>query len=270
MPLHKVVSEKIEIIQYRPDKQDTGDLEPGTRTITATLEASGIANADYSKALTFTIPTDSRLELKRVACQLYAVIDSIPAGDTNLYCRVYVDAQDADHLLFDENWDSTGAKVDAVDTHAGAKATIFNILKSGVAHTLYFFFWKAGTGTGIVLSQVLLYEAVATCTTSTYGVELLRLIHTGLVSIGLTISRYGTGTGYLMVLTATDDPYYGRRAVPMANQTGDFGTQLPFTTDINVANSAALIKDLMIATFGTVSTDLNAIYDVNLVLRSEQ
>lgn len=268
--IHNPVSEKIETIAYRPDMEDTGDLESGTRTITATSEASGVGNADYSKALTFEVPSDSRLEIKRIACQLYVTIDTIPVDDTNLYCRVYVDAQDANHLLFDENWTSTGAKVDAADTHSANKAAIFNLLKDSSPHTFYFFFWKAGSGTGIVISKAQLFEAAATCLASTYGAEILRLTHTGFISIGLTVKRLGTGTANLMVLTNTTEPYYGRRSVPMANETGDFGTRLPFTLDINVANSSALIKDLMIAARGTVATDLNAIYDINLVLRSER
>lgn len=84
---------------------------------------------------------------------------AIDSFDTaiHLYCRVYVDAQDADHRLFDEDWNSTGAKLDAVDTLVGTKEPIFNLLKDGSAHT--FFFW-VDQANDVVISLVQLWEAV--------------------------------------------------------------------------------------------------------------
>ena len=196
MPLHNPVSEKIESITYNPGLQNSGDLESATRTITATSEASGLVNADYSKSLTLPKPGDTRLTVLMVAARLAVTIDTIPAGDTNLYCRVYVDAQDASHLLFDKDWTTTGDQLDAVDTHSGAKATIFNLLKDGQAHTFYFFFWKAGTGTGIVISVAQLWQAVgASATSGTYSV--LDVIHSGFLSLAWYAAMLGTGAlGY--------------------------------------------------------------------------
>lgn len=124
------IQEKIESISYTPGVQGSGDLEAGTRTITATVEASGLGNADYNQALTLAKPDDIRLVVKRIAARLAVTVDSFDAA-THLYCRVYVDVQDANHRLFDEDWSSAGAKLDAVDTHPGASATIFGLLKDG-------------------------------------------------------------------------------------------------------------------------------------------
>ena len=39
--------EKIEFLKYYPSYPSTGDLEAGTKAITATSESSGVGNADY-------------------------------------------------------------------------------------------------------------------------------------------------------------------------------------------------------------------------------
>jgi hypothetical protein len=44
--------EKLEVLLYQPGLQDSGDLEAGTKTITATAEASGLGNASYTVSLT--------------------------------------------------------------------------------------------------------------------------------------------------------------------------------------------------------------------------
>ncbi|MEK7281607.1 MAG: hypothetical protein AAB037_04555, partial [Chloroflexota bacterium] len=113
--------------------------EAATKTITATVEATGVGNADYSAALTVAAPADARLVVKRVAARLAVTIDSMTAG--TLFCRVYVDAQAANNRLFDLSWTTPGAKLAAVDTHSGNLAAVFNLLKDGAAHTFYFFFW---------------------------------------------------------------------------------------------------------------------------------
>jgi hypothetical protein len=43
--------EKLEVLLYQPGLQDSGDLEPATRTITASVEASGLGNASYIPCL---------------------------------------------------------------------------------------------------------------------------------------------------------------------------------------------------------------------------
>ncbi len=66
--------ERVEAITYAPGLQNSEDLESGTKTITATAEASGIENTDYSAALTLPQPDDIRLEVKRVASRLAVTI----------------------------------------------------------------------------------------------------------------------------------------------------------------------------------------------------
>ena len=111
---HSDTQEKIEFIPYGPSYPSTGNLEAGTRAITATSEASGLGNVDYSVALTLASPSDVRMEVLRIVSRLSVIIDSFDVA-TTLYCRVYVDIQDADHRLFDLRWSSTGENLAAVD-----------------------------------------------------------------------------------------------------------------------------------------------------------
>lgn len=181
--------EKIEQIFYAPSLKNSGDLETGTKTITATAEASGVGNADYNAALTLDVPGDSRLAIQRIAARLSVTIDSMTAGQLN--CRVYVDQQDAGHLLFDLNWVSTGNKLSATTVSSAIKAIIFNALKDGNAHTFYFFFW-VDSGNAI-LSVVQLWENVGIDGGTGGRVSCLRLTFDGLISYVWLLSRQGTG-----------------------------------------------------------------------------
>jgi len=193
---HSDMQEVIETINYSPGVQDTGDLETGTNTITATSEASGIGNADYNKALTLLKPSDARLEIKKVAARLAATIDSFggsPAA-THLYCRVYVDALDADHRLFDEDWDSTGAKL---DSSLIASGTLYDLLRDGASHTFYFFFW-VDQGMAVI-SVVELWEGVGATAGESYHTALLT--HTGFASLYCDVKSVGTGSSTAEVYT---------------------------------------------------------------------
>ena len=256
MPLNNPVSEKIEFFSYGPKLQNTGDLEGATKTITATAEASGLANADYSQALTLAKPSDARLIVRRIASRLAVTIDTIPANDTNLYCRVYVDAQDADHKLFDENWDSIGEKLDATGVGSG---TIFNLLSDGAGHTFYFFFWKAGTGTGIVISLVQLWEGVGSKETAWYTLEakVIEVNHPGFFSCSFYLLRVGSGTPSAYICETS--PGNASRIVPVSGHGTLFEPKTVF-----------LASKPILTIEGTVETDLNYIDEIGFTIRSEQ
>ena len=243
------IQEKVESIWYNPGLKDTGDLETGTNTITATSEASGTGNADYSQALTLPKPDDARLLLKRIAARLSVTIDSMTAG--HLYCRVYVDVQDADHRLFDEDWTTTGAKLDAVDTYSGGLSTIFNLLKDGSAHTFYFFFWvDAGNA---VISVVQLWEGVGSCSTSRGdNAYCLEVDHQGFVALSSYLGRQGTGTPRFII--PTYDPWL------------DYYDVTGHGENPKVANLLAYTPHIIIC--GSVATDLNYTSMIELRLRS--
>lgn len=183
-------SPKTHLITYSPDCQDTGDLEAGTKTITATSEASGVGNADYNAALTLIASPDARLEVLRRAFRLLVTIDSFDTA-TILYCAVYVDVQDAAHRVFNVNWNSTGAKINAdVDLTSG---TIFDLIGDGLAHTFYFFFW-VNQANNAVISVVQFQEGVGATHVSGIGHgDSLKVTHAGFVQWVTRFMRKGTG-----------------------------------------------------------------------------
>ena len=247
--LNNPVSEKIESIVYNPGCQDTGDLEAGTKNITATSEASGLASADYSAALTLAKPSDTRLTVKRIAARIKAHVDNY-SGCSTYYLRVYVDAQDAAHRLFDVSHAVGSDDLWAVDTHSGALSTIFNGLKNGTEHTFYFFFWvDAGTGQ---ISIVELWEAVGTCSVGNSGGDVkncLELSHAGLAAIMDYPTKVGTGTP-------------SHKIVPQ----GAGAWRDMFTSP---CPCAVLSGTTEFRFYGTVATDINYLVDVFLILRSE-
>jgi len=249
-----ITAEHIEKLSYSPGLQDSGDLEPATKTITATAEASGIANADYCTTLTLPSPSDARLMVQRIAARLVVTIDSMTAGQIN--CRVYVDAQDADHRLFDLPWASAGAKLAAVDTHTGNLATIFGLLNDGAAHTVYFFFWVDAGNAVVSLCQI--WEAVGSCTTEYWGMEVLALTHAGLVSTADRLQRVGTGQAKQMLLDG-------------GFTQGNFIKEVGNVSELAFADSHCLVGNgVHLWLGGSVATDLNYIWVIHFTLRSEQ
>ena len=247
---HSDTQEKIETISYYPSYLDSGDLEAGTKNITATSEATGVANADYSKALTLAKPDDARLVVKRIAARLAVTIDSFDTA-TILYCRVYVDAQDADHLLFDTSHNAASNKLAAEDTLVGTKEVIFNLLKDGSSHTFYFFFW-VNQANNAVISLVRLWAGVGTKQTDYYSKSVLEIDHSGLASIHIYLNKVGTGS------TSGRIRYRGQPYRYIKYLTADNPIEILLLSN----------NDMSIG--GTVATDLNYLSAIEIALRSEQ
>lgn len=250
----EVGQEKIELLSYSPGVKDTGDLEAATKTITATTEATGLGNADYSASLTLPKPSDARLAVKSICARLSVNIAGLGTA-THVYCRVYVDAQDADHKLFDEDWTSAGAKLDAVDKTSG---TIFDLLNGGNAHTFYFFFWADVTDqTTIDTAQ--LWEGVGTC--ATVWQDIIELQHKGLVWWNAQFARAGTGSpthkGYVVTTFSSSSTF--------ARWTGQVYEPDSGRIPLFLCPDKARIHG-----FGSVATDLNYISNTIAVIRSEE
>jgi len=213
--------ETVETIDYDPGLKDTGDLEGGTNTITATSEATGVGNADYTHSLTLEKPADARLLVKRIAARLAVTIDSMTAN--HVYCRVYVDQQDAGHRLFDDDWEAAGERLDADTVHADSKATIFNLLKDGASHTFYFFFW-VDTGNAVI-SCVQLCEGIGTSSTDSIGAPdtlVMTLEHTGLTCVTGYLRRVGSGDATMRLYGVLDD--HASRAMLLKRSGGDYSS----------------------------------------------
>ncbi|MFH0914143.1 MAG: hypothetical protein V1849_02490 [Chloroflexota bacterium] len=257
------VHEKVEGISWAPGLQTSGDLIATTKTVTLTAEASGLGSADYSAALTLPAPSDARILVRRLLSRLSITIDSFNVA-TILYCRVYVDAQDSGHLLFDRNWNSTGNKLALEDVHSGNKPTIFNLLKDGAVHTFYFFFWVNQANNAIIsLAQV--WEAVGP---SGWYVPLV-ISHTGTVEVLVTYGVTGTGTLSLNHLVGNSEA-----ALDNEGQ-GVFWTSSTTSTQFFSAQGTGTSKILSPGWVGitgnsSVATDIGYIINMVVVLRSEQ
>ena len=166
----------IESIICRNMDASTGDLETATKTITATAEASGLGNADYSKAATFPTPTDARVTISNLISILIMTIDS-DDGTHDLRCRVYIDAQDANHMLIDATCSTTGAQVAVQPLNASTLATLFALVKDGASHTYYFYLWSPGNHSPVV-SVVSHYVFAGSNSTGTIGAKTITFTST--------------------------------------------------------------------------------------------
>jgi hypothetical protein len=241
----------IELLYYAPGLQDTGDLEGGTKTVVAVAEGEGLPAADYSSALTLVKPTDARLVVKRIATRLAVTIGVINAPATALYCRVYVDAQDADHRLFDLSWNSTGAELAVAETHADGLAPIFALLSDGAAHTFYFYFWVDNVA-GVTVTLVDLWEGVGACNTQGNidyidGTTILETTFAALVGQFAKIVRVGTGTS--QIATKLNPLGLARFCSIQASASPGY----------LIGNVTVLMSNVRLEMSGTVATDLNCL-----------
>lgn len=160
--------------------------------------------------------------------------------------------------MFDEEWTSTGAKLDAVDSHSGALSTIFDLLKDGASHTFYFFFW-VNQANNAVISVVQLWEgAGATCSTSSLLVA--TLTYTGLLNIGFYPGKIGTGT-YRQTLIA-DSTLFGSNYAHWVFDATDVYAPIPQTLCL-------IEREMNIFLKTSVATDIVHIYGFYAILRSE-
>lgn len=244
---HSDTKERIETLNYAPSLQNTGDLEAGTHTIVPTSRPA-IGSAQYSQALTLPKPDDVRLVVKRIAARLSVNIAGLGTA-THVYCSVRVDVDDADHELFNEDWDAIGAKLDAVDTWSGAKSDIFDLLKDGAAHTFYFLFW-ADAASQATIDVVQLWEGVGSCATSS-SVEIWKITCSGFMEIVSSHSRIGTGATTFYFCPLADIDLY------------DIAASLAFRLYL-------VYGYIQVRMRGSVATDLNYVSKLKAALRSEQ
>jgi len=245
--LHTDTREKPATIYYMPGVQDSGDLETAAKSIVRTAEASGLQNADYNRPLTIPQPADLRLTVKRLAARLAVNIDSFDVA-THLYCRVYVDIQDADHRLFDMDWTGSGSKLIVADTFTGNKTTVFNLLKDGAAHTFYFFFW-VNQANNAVISLVQLWEGVA-CSDSTPQ-PVLDIAHDGFISLYCRVDKQGTGSSSLWLCLPDTYDYISKATNSVAYE---------------MAVPAAIVNNFHLRINASVATDLWYLHIMHITL----
>jgi hypothetical protein len=196
---HSDTQERVEVLAYTPDIQNSGDLEAATRTITATSKPGA---ADYSASLTIPAPSDARWQVKRAGIRLQLTVDSITAG--HLYGALYVNG--VERKTFDLT--GTGDKVVVQDLTEGQ----FNI---GTANSFGVYLWVDAGQAVVSLCQI--WQAVGSTDTGFSFPFCLQLLHKGMAQWMIETNRIGTGTGDLRI--GTGDCGIGMR---MSNG-GDLG-----------------------------------------------
>ena len=236
---HSDTQEKIETIVYNPGLQDSGDLEPGTKTITATSKPLVV---DYTANLTTPNVPDTRVVVRRLCQRLNIHIDSFGGAQpaTKLNYSIVVNAIEratgefngvnADNLI---SWDVTEGQ--------------FNL---GSANTIEVFLWVDNGNAVISVCQ--LWQGVGTCTTgwSSFPFEVK---HSGLAQVSTNFSRIGSGSVgcHLMSL--------GTSSAMSESLQGDISSK------ISIVNGSFAIR-----LKGSVVTDLNYVSVFNLVLSHVQ
>jgi hypothetical protein len=178
---HSDTQEKIEVLSYAPEIQNSGDLEAATKTISATSKP---ATADYSASLTIPAPNDARWQVKRAGVRLQLTVDSISAG--HLYGSLYVNG--VERKSFDLT--GTGEKIAVVDLTEGQ----FNI---GTSNNFEVYLWVDTGDATISLCQI--WQAVGSTDTGYTFPFCLQLMHKGMAQWMIETNRIGSGSGDLRI-----------------------------------------------------------------------
>lgn len=249
--------------------KETGDLEAATRTITATSELSGVGNAQYSTAQTFSMATAlngsastlalCKLTILLLASRLNFTIDS-DDGTHDLRCRVYVDSQDTDHLLFDVTCTTTGAQVAVQALSAATKAIIFGLLTDGSAHTFYFFFWSPGNHSP-VLSLVNLAYGIGS-----YGTGINNVLRFGIQGVGVTrMETQNSSSGTVANCIKIQIPFTTTPGYLDVSAGASSGSPYAYFT----WNSATFGGDTMLVMYAGATTDIILIKTFGITIKNE-
>ncbi|MBI4333635.1 MAG: hypothetical protein HY673_20415, partial [Chloroflexi bacterium] len=178
------IQEKIETIIYAPGLQDSGDLEPATKTVTETTKP---ATPDYTTSLTVPAPSDSRLTVKQLALRGNIHIDSFGGAPqaTKVYCTV--ECNGVEKVLAVQ---LTSAGVD--NLFSQDITADFNL---GTANQLKVYLWVDQGDAVISICQLWL----AVGTNETVNLDwLVGLAHTGMLTLMWRFPRLGTGTSTML------------------------------------------------------------------------
>jgi hypothetical protein len=242
---HSDTQEKIETITYNPALQDSGDLELGTKTITATSKP---ATPDYVTNLTTPDVPDSRVIVRKLCQRLNVYIDSFNASATKLYYSVEVNGIER----------VTGNFVGAGSNNPVGWLLIEGQFNLGTANTIEVFLWvDAGNA---VVSVCQLWQAVGSNTSAEHvsAGNVLVVQHSGLMSIGFTGRILGTGSPTFVIYPLElDSQPHGYR---LFSRTGDYARATP--------DCLALVRELNLRAQGTVGTDINYFTEMLFILRT--
>jgi hypothetical protein len=243
---HSDTQEIIETIAYNPGLQDSGDLEAGTKTITATSKPS---TPDYTVNLTTPNVSDARLIVRKLCQRLNIFINSF-SGATKLNYSVEVNG--VEHV----SGEFTGTGINNPVSWNLVEGQ-FNL---GIANTIEVFLWvDAGSA---VINTCQLWQSVGS--NSAYDWQstgnVLVMKQPGFISAGCTLRILGTGSPtFAMYPMESDAQLSGHRLV---SRSGDYSRIAP--------DSLSLVRELNVRTQSTVTTDIAYVTELLFILRSLQ
>ena len=228
--------EHIASVSYVPGLASSGDLEPGTRLVTATAKPG---TADYAANLTVPAPP-SPLRVLRLGLRLQVAIDGFGGSPQATQLAYAVHVNGVERLT--GAWAASGAQPAAVDLLEGQ----FTL---GAPTAVGVYLWvDQGNAT---VSAVEAWLGVGTAATAAAGV--LRVEHRGLLALAAKLMRQGTGTPTLRL--AQHQVVW----LPVLHVTGPGG----------VLQAPAVAADRpVLSALGTVATDLNYVETMTLAWRS--
>ncbi len=243
---HSDTQEKIETIVYNPGLQDSGDLEPATKTITATSKP---LTPHYTVNLTTPNVPDTRLVVRRLCQRLNIFINSF-SGATKLFYAVEVNSIERASGEFNSTGINNPVSWNLVEGQ-------FNL---GSFNAIVVFLWvDAGNA---VVSVCQLWQAAGS--NSVYDWQsagnVLVMKHTGFISVGCTLRILGTGSPtFAMYPVESDSQVSGYRIV---SKSGDYSRIAP--------DCLSLVRELNLRTQSTVASDIAYITEMIFILRSLQ
>lgn len=231
------VQERIESFFYSPSVQDSGDLEAGTKTITATAKPG---TPDYTASLTIPASPSSKLSVLRLGLRLQVTIDGFGGTPQATQLSYSVEVNGVERQT--GAWTATGAQYAVVDLTSGQ----FNM---GTPNEIKVYLWVNQGQAVVSLCQVMM----AVGSVSTSQTMVLKLVHMGLLALSVRLRRLGTGTPDIVLTINTGN------ALSYGTVSGN---------DSWFSVPAFVGADDVLSLLGTVATDLNYIAYMSVNFRS--
>ena len=243
---HSDMQEKVETVYYQPGLHDSGNLEAGTKAITATSKP---ASPDYTAGLTTPAVDDSRLKVLRLKQRLNVYIDSF--GGTPEAIKLYYSVEVNGVERASGEFTSAGADNPACWVLTEGQ---FNL---GSANQIDIFLWvDQGNAT---ISACQLWQGIDSLANYDWQTEgsVLRLKHRGFLVAGARARRVGTGNTTVSLQSKNITTKTSRFACVNGN------------SDVMTSGNLTLSDDeVYLRICGSVDTDLRYLSDCTFVLRS--
>ncbi len=225
-------------IVYAPGLADTGDMEPGTRGITATSRPS---TADYSASMVVPAPPDPRLAVLRLGLRVrvgIAGFSGSPAATTLFYA---VRVNGTDRLT--GSWTTSGTQTVAEDLTAGMFAL-------GSPNLVELFLWTDRGQVDINLVQLWMAVGSRQLSSNLSG-GVVQVLHRGPLSLSARVEVSGSGSPAL----ALAHPQSGWVDVAVAQGPG-----------AHLRVPCLIADDHLLTCYGSLSTDLNYVRSLTVTL----